>query len=160
MVLTAIRAFLQSVTRALGYFGMILILPMMLLTSSDAIGRDIFSKPIPGAFEISSYILSMFILCGIAYAQQMKDHVRVTILLDRVPYRLSVLLDMLTTTLSMLIIGVMAYQGWVLAVETVSVSDMLRIPQWPFRFLVFVGGMLLFMELFLDLTDYARKLLK
>ncbi len=154
------RNVVQSLTRALGYFGMALIFPMMILTSTDAICRDIWSKPIPGAFEMSSLILAVFILLGIAYAHQMKDHVRVTILSERLPLKLSLLLNILTTLLSMSIIGVMAYQGWVLTTETVSVSDMLRIPQWPFRLLVFVGGSFLLLELFFDLTDYVGGLLK
>ena len=154
------RNAVQSLTRALGYFGMILIFPMMILTSTDAIRRDIWSKPIPGAFEMSSLILSVFILLGIAYAHQMKDHVRVTILTERLPLKLSLLLSIFTTLLSMSIIGVMAYQGWVLTMETVSVSDMLRIPQWPFRFLVFIGGSFLFLELFFDLADYVEGLFK
>ena len=159
-MLTSVRNFLQSVTRGLGYFGMILIFPMMILTSLDATLRDVWSKPIPGAFEMSSFILAVFILLGIAYAQKMKDHVRVTILTDRLPQKLSLLLNIFTTLLSMSVIAVMAYQGWVLTMETVSVSDMLRIPQWPFRFLVCVGGAFLFLELFFDLTDYVGGLFK
>lgn len=157
---TAIKNFVQSVTRAFGYFGMILIFPMMILTSTDAIRRDIWGKPIPGAFEMSSLILSVFILLGIAYAHQMKDHVRVTIFIDRLPLKFSLLLSIFTTILSMFVIGVMTYQGWVITFETVSVSDMLRIPQWPFRLLVFVGGLFLFLELFFDLTGYFGELLK
>lgn len=109
---------------------------------------------------MSSLILSVFILLGIAYAQQMKDHVRVTILSERLPIKLSLMLSIFTTLLSMSIIGVMAYQGWVLTMETVSVSDMLRIPQWPFRLLVCIGGVFLFLELFFDLTDYVGGLFK
>ena len=154
------RNAVQSLTRALGSFAMILIFPMMILTSTDAIRRDIWSKPIPGAFEMSSLILSVFILLGIAYAHQMKDHVRVTILTERLPLKFSLLLSIFTTLLSMSIIGVMAYQGWILTMETVSVSDMLRIPQWPFRLLVFIGGSFLFLELFFDLTDYLGGLFK
>lgn len=155
-----IRNFIQAVTRFLGSVGMLLIFPMMLLTTADATLRDVWSKPIPGAFEMSSFILSVFILLGIAYAHQMKDHVRVTILVDRLPVKLGLLMSIFTTLLSMSVIAVMAWQGWVLTFETVSVSDMLRIPQWPFRLLVFICGVFLFLELFFDLTDYARGLFK
>ncbi len=154
----SVRTFVQSVTRFLGYVAMFLIFPMMFLTSADATSRDLWSKPIPGAFEMSSYVLSVFILLGLAYAQQMKDHVRVTILVDRLPNRLSALLSVFTTLLTMSVILVMAWQGWVLTFETVSVSDMLRIPQWPFRLLVFVAGVFLFLEFFFDLMDNLRRL--
>lgn len=153
-----IKNIIQTTTRVLGYIGMMLIFPMMLLTSSDAAMRGIWSKPIPGAFEMSSFILSVFILLGIAYAHQMKDHVRVTILVDRLPLNLSLLLSIFTTLLSMSVIAVLAWQGWVLSLETVNVSDMLRIPQWPFRMLVCLGAVFLFLEFFFDLADYIGRL--
>ncbi|MGD9818548.1 MAG: TRAP transporter small permease subunit [Desulfomonilaceae bacterium] len=155
-----IKSCVQKGTRILGYVAMVLIFPMMFLTSADAIRRDIWSKPIPGSFEMSSYILAIFILLGIAYAHQMKDHVRVTIFIDRLPVKLNIAISIFTTSLSLFIIGVMAYQGWVLTEETVAVSDMLRIPQWPFRLLVFVGGAFLFLELLIDLADYMARLFK
>jgi TRAP-type C4-dicarboxylate transport system permease small subunit len=129
----------------------------MLLTSTDAAGRDIFSRPVRGAFEMSSLMLSIFILLGLAYAQQMKDHVRVTILIDRLPVRLSCTISMITTLLSMFIVAAMSWQGVVVAIESSSVTDMLRISQFPFRLLVTLGGILLFLEFFFDLVDEAQR---
>ena len=82
-----LRIVIQTTTRALGYVGMAVIVPMMLLISADATGRDLLSRPVPGAFEISSLMLSVFVLLGLAYTQQMKGHVRVTMLTDRLPAR-------------------------------------------------------------------------
>ena len=138
------RNTVQTATRVLAYVGMAFIVPMMLLTSMDAAGRDIFSRPVRGAFELSSLMLSIFILLGLAYTQQMKDHVRVTILIDRLPVRLSCIITILTTLLCMFIVAAMSWQGVIVAYESSSVTDMLRIPQFPFRLLVTVGGILLF----------------
>lgn len=151
------RNMVQKTTRALSYVGMAFIFPMMLLTSTDAAGRDIFSRPVRGAFEMSSLMLSIFILLGLAYAQQMKDHVRVTILIDRLPVRLSCTITIITTLLSMFIVAVMSWQGIVVALESSSVTDMLRISQFPFRLLVTLGGILLFLEFLFDLVDEARR---
>jgi TRAP-type C4-dicarboxylate transport system permease small subunit len=152
-----LRNIVQTTTRVLGYAGMAFIFPMMLLTTADATGRDLFSRPVRGAFEISSLILSVFVLLGLAYAQQMKDHVRVTILIDRLPVRLSCTISMFTTVLCMFIVAAMTWQGVVVAFESSSVTDMLRIPQLPFRLLVTVGGILLFLEFLFDLVDEARR---
>ncbi|NTV32315.1 MAG: TRAP transporter small permease, partial [Deltaproteobacteria bacterium] len=57
--------------------GMAMILPLMLLTFADVMLRGFFNKPIPGSFEISQYILAIFILLGAAYTQQVKGHVGV-----------------------------------------------------------------------------------
>ena len=137
---------------------MFFLIPMMLLTTGDVLGRAIWSRPIPGAMELSSYILSVFILLGVAYTHQVKGQVRVTMLVSKLPRRMAVMLDILTTLISLFIISIMAWQGWVVGMEEKSVSDMWRIPQFPFRMLVSVAGIFLALELLLDLFDLFRKL--
>ena len=142
----------------LSFVGMFFLIPMMLLTTADVLGRAIWSRPIPGAMELSSYILSIFILLGVAYTHQVKGQVRVTMLVSKLPRRLAVLLEILTTLISMFIISILAWQGWVVGMEEKSVSDMWRIPQLPFRLLVSVAGFFLALELILDLLDLIKKL--
>jgi TRAP-type C4-dicarboxylate transport system permease small subunit len=145
-------------SRWLCYGGMALLIPMMLLTSAEVVGRAVWNKPIPGSVEISSYLLALFILGGLAYTQQVKGHVRVTMLTDWLPARVRAGLDILTTLLSLFIIGILAWQGWEVASEERTVSDMLRVPQWPFRMLVPVAAGLLFLELVCDLADHVKRL--
>jgi TRAP-type C4-dicarboxylate transport system permease small subunit len=154
------RKWVQKATLWLSNLGMVLLIPMMLLTTGEVIGRAVWSKPIPGSMELSSYMLAVFVLLGIAYTHQVKGHVRVSMLLSRLPGRVQAALEILTTLLSLCIIGIVAWQGWVLALEEKTVSDMLRIPQAPFRFLVFVAGLSLCLELLLDLADSAKKLVE
>ncbi len=140
------------------YAGMFLLVPMMLLTSVDVVGRAVLARPIPGAVELSSYMLAVIILLGLAYTQQVKGHVRVEMLITRLPEKGRLILELITTLLSLLIIGLLAWQGWVVGMEETAVSDMLRIPQRPFKVLVAVGAFLLFMELVLDLVDTVKRL--
>ncbi|AFM23146.1 TRAP transporter small permease subunit [Desulfomonile tiedjei] len=155
---TRIRDVIQTATRVLGYVGMVFIFPMMLLTSADATYRDLFSRTIPGAFELSSLMLSILVLLGLAYAQQMRDHVRVTFLVERLPEKLGTIVTIITTLMSMSIVAILCWQGVVLSLENTQVSDMLRIPQWPFRMLVAVGAFFLLLEFFFDLVDSVRRL--
>ena len=151
---------IQRVTVILCYGGMILLIPMMLLTVSDVVGRAVWSRPIPGAVELSSYMLAVFILLGVAYTHQVKGHVRVAMMRSRLPELLGRLVDVITILLSLFIIGILAWQGWVVGIEEKTVSDMLRIPQLPFRLLVSLAGLFLFLELLFDLFDAAGKLLR
>lgn len=155
-----IRKAIQRVTLSLGYVGMFFLIPMMLLTSGEVVGRAIWSRPIPGSMELSSYLLAIFILLGVAYTHQVKGHVRVTMLVSRLPERIAQILEIITTLLSLFIIAVMTWQGWVVGMEERTVSDMLRIPQFPFRLLVSVTGFFLCLELILDLIDSLKKLLR
>jgi len=139
-------------------FGMSFIIPLMLLTTGDIIGRKFFSKTIPGTFEISEYILATFILLGAAYTQQVKGHVGVDFLTSRLSPRVRVVCEIITTILSLFIIAIVIWHGWLEGIRERTVSDMLRIHQYPFRLLVAVGGFLLWLELLIDLFNSIRKL--
>ena len=138
--------------------GMTMIIPLMLMTFADVMLRGFFNKPIPGTFELSQYILAIFILLGAAYTQQVKGHVGVDFLTSRLSPRLRVGCEILTTLLSLFIIAIVVWQGWVEGITEKAVSDQLRIPQYPFRVLVAVGGGLLWLELLIDLLTSFGKL--
>ena len=138
--------------------GMATIIPLMLLTFADVMLRGFFNKPIPGTFELSQYILAVFILLGAAYTQQVKGHVGVDFLTSRLSPRRRALCEITTTLLSLLIIAIVIWQGWVEGITEKAVSDQLRIPQYPFRVLVAVGGLLLWLELLMDLFGSIGKL--
>ncbi len=138
--------------------GMTLLIPLMLLTTGDVIGRGFFRKPIPGSFELSEFALAVFILLGAAYTQQVKGHVGVDFVTSRLPHRARAACEILTTSLSLFIIAVVIWMGFFEAIKEKTVSDMLRIPQYPFRLLVSVGGFLLWLELLIDLVGSIGKL--
>ena len=138
--------------------GMAMIIPLMLLTFADVLLRGFFNKPIPGTFEISQYMLAVFILLGAAYTQQVKGHVGVDFLTSRLSPRLRAICEIATTLLSLFIIAIVVWQGWVEGITEKAVSDQLRIPQYPFRVLVAVGGLLLWLELLIDLFGSFGKL--
>jgi len=152
----------QKVIHRLNFYvavvGMSFIIPLMLLTTGDIIGRKFFSKTIPGTFEISEYILATFILLGAAYTQQVKGHVGVDFLTSRLSPRIRIACEIITTLLSLFIIGIVVWQGWAEGIGERAVSDQLRIPQYPFRLLVAVGGFLLWLELLTDLVSSIGKL--
>jgi len=148
-----IKFWVQRINRWVCYLGMLLILPLMLLTTADVIGRAAWARPIPGIVELSSYMLDVFILLGLAYTQQVKGHVRVSMLTSRLPQRAQQSLEIVVTLLSLFIMVLLAWQGWVVGMEETAVSDMLRIPQRPFKLLVGVAAILLCLELVVDLVS-------
>jgi len=146
-----LKMMIQRVNFYVCAVGMCLILPLMLLTTSDVVGRKFFSKTIPGSFELSEYILAIFILLGAAYTQQVKGHVGVDFITSRLSPHVRAVCQIITLLLSLFIIAILIWQGWVEGIRERTVSDMLRIPQYPFRLLVAIGGFLLWLELMIDL---------
>ena len=151
---------IQRLTFYVCAVGMFLLIPMMLLTVGDVIVRATLARTITGALEISEYMLVVFILLGLAYTQQIKGHVRVSFLISRLPPRVQPAVEIVTTLLSLFIIFIVIWQGWVVGIHETTVSDMLRVPQAPFKLLVAVGGFLLFLELLIDLAASTGKLIR
>jgi len=138
--------------------GMVFVIPLMLLTAVDVVSRVIWSKPIAGTFELSEYLLAIVILLGAAYTQQVKGHVGVDFVTSRFGPRLKALCEILSYLGCMAILALLVWQGYKRAMEETTVSDMLRIPQAPFRMLVAVAGLTLFAEFFVDLLKSLKAL--
>jgi TRAP-type C4-dicarboxylate transport system permease small subunit len=140
------------------FIGMFLAIPLMLLTVGDVMGRSFFNKPIPGTFERSEYMLAVIVLLGAAYTQQVKGHVGVDFLTSRYSPRTQAVLQAVTTLAGLVIIAILVWQGYLEGIHEKAVSDQLRVPQWPFKLLVAVGGLLLWLELLLDFISSALKI--
>jgi TRAP-type C4-dicarboxylate transport system permease small subunit len=145
------KGLIHPLNRFIAKVGACFLIPLMLITSTDVLSRDLFGFPLPGTIELSQYLLAIFILLGIAYTQQVKGYVEVTLLTSRLPPRVRSILSIIATLLSVFIISILAWQGWVVGIEERTVSDMLRIPQYPFRILVAVAAFLTCLELLIDL---------
>jgi len=139
---------------------MFLILPMMLLTFADVFSRKFFHRPLPGTVELSEYMLASFILLGIAYTQQINGNAQLTLLHRRLSRRTGIILDTVTTSLSLIVAVLLCWQGFVVAAEEEAVSEVLRIPQQPFKMLVACAALLLALELITQLTEHVRKALR
>jgi len=149
---------IQRLNRFISGVGAVFLLPLMLIASIEVISRNLFNHPIAGNVELSEYLLSIFILLGVAYTQQVKGHVSVSIFVSRLSFRGQITLNIISTLLSLLIFCILTWQGLVVAMEEKTVSDMLRIPQYPFRLLVAAAAFLTCLELLIDLGDAFYRL--
>ena len=157
-MLNTLRAFVERLVRFSGTVGMIFVIPLMLITTGDVIGRGFFNKPIAGTFELSEYMLAIIILLGAAYTQQVKGHVAVDFLTSHFKEKSRLICQVLTLFLSLFIVSILVWQGFKLGIEETGVTDQLRIPRAPFKMLVGIGGALLWLQIFLDFIDSIVRL--
>ena len=136
---------------------MVFVMPLMLLTTSDVLSRSVLNKPLPGVIEMSEYMLAITILLGASFTQQVKGHVSIDFLTSHLRPRPRETIAIFTTLLTLLIVTIVVWQGFALGTQETGVSDMLRIPKKPFKFLVGVGGLLLWTQLLVDLIDTIVK---
>lgn len=152
------KSFVQKLTRGIAFGSMFLLLPMMLLSATDVTLRKFFTTTVPGTMELSSYMLAMFILLGLSYTHQCRAHVRVTFLLDRFPDKAKTVIEIALSFLCLAMLLILVVQGWIVAWEETTVSDMLRIPQTPFRLALVIGCFSFALEILIDIIDHMKAL--
>ena len=152
------KLIVQKMTRGTAFCAMFLLIPMMLLTSADVSLRKLFSVTIPGTMELSSYMLALFILLGLSYTHQRRAHVRVTLLLNLFSPKVKTAVEILLHILSLAMLIVLIKEGWIIALEETTVSDLLRIPENPFRMALVIGCFTFALELLVDIAEGLQKL--
>jgi TRAP-type C4-dicarboxylate transport system permease small subunit len=150
---------IHQANRLIAGVGACFLIPLMIITAGDVVGRDVFNHPIPGTVELSQCMLAVFILLGLAYTQQVKAHVGVSVFTSRLPLSAQLVLRIVSTLLCLFISSILVWQGWVIGIEEKTVSDMLRLPQYPFRLMVAVAAFLTSLELVIDLGDSLTKMM-
>lgn len=145
-------------TRGTAYLAMFLLIPMMFLSTADVTLRKFFTVTIPGTMELSSYMLALFILLGLSYTHQRRAHVKVTLLQDLFPPRVKAAVEIFLNLLSLIMLVVLIKEGWIIALEETTVSDMLRIPENPFRMALVIGCFTFALELLVDMAESLQKL--
>ena len=114
---------------------------LMLFVTAEVIGRAIL-KPVPGAFEITEYMMVGLVMFSLAYTMAVGGHVRVEVLILRLRPRIQAILASIVGLLGLAIFILAVYGGiqeGIHAWQVGSYSEELRIPQYPFKFMVPLG---------------------
>lgn len=143
---------------AAGRVAALCVLPLIFLTGADVAGRLFFDRPLPGAFELSEFLLAACVLLGAAHTQQMRGHVAVGFVLERLPSRLREGVRLFAVLALLAVTAVVVVEGFRQGFSDKAVSDQLRIPLGPFRLLVAVGGLLLAAVWVQEGLEAARRL--
>lgn len=139
--------------------GMGWVMVMMLITTFDVAGRYFLSKPIPGAIEMSKFMLAIFGILGMAYTHRSGANVKVTMLTNALPPKLARFIETITSLLSLQIVVMLAWYGIVSGIEEFhlgTTTDTLGIPIYPLYFLLSAGAWLLCLELLVNSIESVQ----
>jgi TRAP-type C4-dicarboxylate transport system permease small subunit len=151
-----LRKIIERIVYYTAALGMIFVIPLMLLTTGEVLGRSFLNKPVAGTFELSEFMLAVIILLSAAYTQQVKGHVAVDFITSRFSPRVQKGLQVATALLSLFVVSILVWQGFVLGIGETEVTDQLRFPKAPFKILVGLCGGLLWLQLLFDLMDSIK----
>ena len=134
------------ISRWLSYVGAVALILIVLLTVAEIFARRFLNSPISGVLELTSLGLVIFVFLTLAYCASRGGHIVLDILVNRFPKRLRAATDIVISALTTGMLGVAAWQLWVLALriqrsgQTMSSHE---VPIYPFIYVAALGGALL-----------------
>ncbi len=149
-----IEKIVHLISRFLNWIAGISVIAIMVIVCINVIGRSLFGMPLKGTVDILSQMGVFVIACAIAYTQFVKGHIRITILLDRLPKRASHFINLIMDTLGVILFIIITWQSILYTKEEYKIGELtevLRMPVMPFAAIVSLGCLSLTLVLVTDL---------
>lgn len=123
-----------KVTRWLTILAAVCIAVLMVVNFFDIIGSKFFLKSVPGALDISEELMVCLTLLPISYVALERGHIRITLLEERMPARVQLILRILQYLIATLISGFITARVFVQFQKTLRIMQLkegIDLPIWP-----------------------------
>jgi TRAP-type C4-dicarboxylate transport system permease small subunit len=147
-------------TRWLNWMAGAALIVVMVIVCANVIGRGFFETPVKGTVDIVSLLGAIVIGWAIAYTQVVKGHIRVDLLVQRLPHRIQYILDSVIDLFGLALFALISWQTIIFAkanFEVGELSEVLKIPITPFACVVAMGCIALALVLLIDLIKSVSK---
>lgn len=141
------------------WIGIFTLFSMMTLTFADVVGRYIFNHSILGAQEITDLMMIILVFFVLPYSTSMGDNLTIIFLTSRLSAHTQRILKIITTFLSIIIVGIMTWQIFltmISAIKTGEATEIIRIPWIFYLSLAVVGCVVLTIQLIVIFFDLSR----
>jgi TRAP-type C4-dicarboxylate transport system permease small subunit len=113
----------RLIARTCGAVASIFLVAMMLLTVADVVLRAAFNTPIRGVYELVELLLAGTFFVALPAVFLRDDHIVVNVIDDLAP-RLVPALKRVAAVLAVLVLAVLAWQGFIAAADSLLFNDM------------------------------------
>jgi TRAP-type mannitol/chloroaromatic compound transport system permease small subunit len=144
----------RAVTRInawIGHYVSYVVLILFVLLLSDVIMRYVTQSPISWSSQASKIIFGVYAIIGGGYLLARRDHVNVDLFYAGFSARTKAIVDILTSVLFFLFIGVLLKESYSLAYDSVSRLEVSyettwQVPIWPSKVMIVVAALLLLLQ--------------
>ena len=157
----AIAHWLLRINLACAFVSGVALLLMMLAGAADVIGTNLDllklpSSPIPAAFEFMATMMVVNVFLAVSLGQARRQHIRVEVLVNRLPRTLQRVADVAQYVLAVAFFGLIAWFAWPAAVHSFNVGEyapgLINFPIWPARFILAFGATLMSIQCCFDIV--------
>lgn len=145
--------------RRLNLLAGMLVLLIVLFSVINILGRGLLNKPFNAYFDLMGQSVPLIAFLGISYCQRIGGHIRMDLLIIRLRGRWLWALEFLSTLLTMLVIGLLAWGAFLHAERSWSFGDStedIGLTVWPFKAMIALMLAVLAARLLLQAWGYLR----
>ena len=137
------------------------LLGMMILIVANIAYRTT-GHVITGSYELCELMIVVTASFALGFAAFHKSHVDVKIIVDKFPERTRAVLEIITSFLSMGTWAIIAWASTIIMIDRwhTEESEMLLVPFFPFRLVLFIGLILVSLIYLIDMISALRKVVK
>lgn len=151
---------LRVVEDTLTYLSTGVIVFVMAYVCTEVLMRYGFNAPLPGHLEGSELLVPIIVFFAISYTQARNGHVGMTLVLDALPPRGRMFLEISTLALSWLLCGIMSYFAGKYALQLYEYDDVTMSPPywrtWPSAAAISLGYGLVAMRMWMQILHQLR----
>jgi len=154
---------IESISHVMNYVAGIVLLVMVLLTTSDVLGRYLFSRPIIGTTELTEFMVVIVGFLGLAWCAVKGTHLMVDLLVSRLSPRKQAVIDSFNYFLQLVLCILISWRSFaegIRRLEAGATSSNLGIPQYPFLWVLGCGVAMLCLVILLQLIQKINKAVK
>ncbi|MFC4557922.1 TRAP transporter small permease [Virgibacillus kekensis] len=149
-----INSIFDKVERASLFISKCGLFAMMVLVSSDAIGRYFFNSPIVGTYEfVEMYLMMITIFLSMSYVMKIGGHIRLDIVIDRLAKSVQMKLNFFYYLIAAVWMFFIGYYGMQITIEAwakdLTQSGIVSFPLWLSYIWVPIGAFLFSVRLIL-----------
>jgi len=141
---------IEVVTEKAGSISYLLAYCIMLLIAGEVAVRYIFHSPTVWVWPINQQLFGLIGLFSGTYALLYGRHIRIEILYKRFGSRLKLGSNVLSLSLFLLLMGVLVWQGWVMAESSFTFRQQLpglfKMPLYPLKMVIPVAVLLFLLQ--------------
>ena len=157
----ALRKISSVLNSLLGYITFAAFFVIMAFIVINVIMRFVFDSPVLGAYEIVEQMMFVGVFASFAYAQQQGSHIRVSMILMKMPRKGAMFLCGVTSLLGTFALCVLTYAAvlqYKLAFKNHYTSALLKFPLSPFYVFEIICSIIFAFAVFVDAIQYFAAL--
>ncbi len=151
---------INALSRVMNIAASIVLAAMMLLTVADVFMRYFLRLPILGTTELTENMMVCLTFFGLAWCAAQQSHLRVDLVMSRFPPRVQSFVESMTTLAGLVMVALIAWRSLIegIAVQELNIiSSLLRIPAFPFYYVIALGSALLALVMVAQVIQHIGK---